>query len=353
MYTSLHNQGIKVIAINITPYNPSEGWDTTKQARSDAVNTWIASTATNIDYKVDACNAVKDSSDYTRLNTAYDSGDHLHLSAAGYSKVADTIFSAVTWAPDASIGLYNIYVSGKSVSLNQSLTVSDAPRFSNLTLRGSYLQNNTQASPATWTGGSLVADGTTLVGTDGTNWNVYSSLQGVGIGTTSPIVQLDICPSPSGYTVDNRTGGLLGIMLRDNAVRASVLSGFYIVPNGGFNYFFSAGGGMAGGAPLIIADYNAGNTAQFIDVANKKTFFGSLASPFCTVDITGAASYGPLRLYSQQSAPTAPQANDAVQIYVKNTGKLVLQYQDGATTRYKWLDMTGTNIAWQTSTSAP
>ena len=39
--------------------------------------------------------AVRDPANATSLLPAYDSGDHLHLSPAGYQKMAETFFNAI------------------------------------------------------------------------------------------------------------------------------------------------------------------------------------------------------------------------------------------------------------------
>lgn len=50
--------------------------------------------------------------------------------------------------------------------------------------------------------------------------------------------------------------------------------------------------------------------------------------------------------------PTPPPVSSNAKIYVRN-GKLIVQYNDAGTVRYKWLDLTGTGVTWQHSTTAP
>jgi len=54
----------------------------------------------------------------------------------------------------------------------------------------------------------------------------------------------------------------------------------------------------------------------------------------------------------QTATPTAPANGTEVRLYMK-ADKFVLQYQDGATLRYKYLDLTGTGATWTHTTSAP
>jgi hypothetical protein len=53
------------------------------------------------------------------------------------------------------------------------------------------------------------------------------------------------------------------------------------------------------------------------------------------------------------NTPADPDPNyDEVNIYIRNE-KFIIQYHDGATVRYKYLDLTGTGTTWTHTTSAP
>ncbi len=94
MYTMARNAGIKVVAVTITPQNSESAQNKLKLL---AINSWIQNTASNIDYVADAYTAIDDPGNPGNILPAYDSGDHVHLSNAGYAKVATTIYDAVTW----------------------------------------------------------------------------------------------------------------------------------------------------------------------------------------------------------------------------------------------------------------
>jgi lysophospholipase L1-like esterase len=96
MYTMAHNAGIKVVAVTITPQNDQSEDNKLKIL---AINSWIQYTAINVDYVADAYTAVDDPGNPGNILPAYDSGDHVHLSDAGYAVVAATIYNAVTWVP--------------------------------------------------------------------------------------------------------------------------------------------------------------------------------------------------------------------------------------------------------------
>lgn len=57
--------------------------------------------------------------------------------------------------------------------------------------------------------------------------------------------------------------------------------------------------------------------------------------------------------FDESSAtPSAPTSGTQVNVYMK-TNAIVFQYQDGATTRYKYLTLSGTGVTWTHSTTAP
>jgi hypothetical protein len=61
---------------------------------------------------------------------------------------------------------------------------------------------------------------------------------------------------------------------------------------------------------------------------------------------------GWLTLEETGSTPPTPTAGTQMRLYMKSD-KLVIQYRDGGTTRYKYLDLTGTGVTWTHSTTAP
>jgi lysophospholipase L1-like esterase len=93
MYTAAHDAGIKVISVNISPFKGFTGdypWTSDRQVALDLINTWIASTAINVDYKIDVYSVLEDPNIADTLLAAY-SSDGLHLSTDGYNLVGTTI----------------------------------------------------------------------------------------------------------------------------------------------------------------------------------------------------------------------------------------------------------------------
>jgi len=61
---------------------------------------------------------------------------------------------------------------------------------------------------------------------------------------------------------------------------------------------------------------------------------------------------GAMVLQPAMQTPSSPAIGSEAKIYIRNN-KLVIQYNDAGTIRYKWLDLNGTGVTWQHSTTAP
>jgi lysophospholipase L1-like esterase len=87
-----HAAGIWVIGATITPYTGSDYYHPGPQSEADrqAINRWIR-TPGHFDAVVDFDQATRDPVHPERLLPAYDSGDHLHPSPAGYRAMAEAI----------------------------------------------------------------------------------------------------------------------------------------------------------------------------------------------------------------------------------------------------------------------
>jgi len=97
MYTAAYNAGIKVVSVNLSCFKDDGNWNAGRQAILDAINTWIASTAININYRIDVNTLLTDPGNAYQLLPAYDGGNHIHLTTAGYDVVAGAIYAGVTW----------------------------------------------------------------------------------------------------------------------------------------------------------------------------------------------------------------------------------------------------------------
>jgi lysophospholipase L1-like esterase len=90
LVTAAHDRDIKVYGVPILPFGGSMYDSADHEAARQAVNAWIRG-AGHFDAVIDLEVAVRDPASPTRLLASYDSGDHLHPSAAGYQKMADAI----------------------------------------------------------------------------------------------------------------------------------------------------------------------------------------------------------------------------------------------------------------------
>ena len=87
-----HSHGLRVIGATITPYTGSNYYHPGPLSEADrqAVNHWIRSPG-NFDAVIDFDGVVADPQHPDRLLPAYDCGDHLHPSPAGYKAMGDAI----------------------------------------------------------------------------------------------------------------------------------------------------------------------------------------------------------------------------------------------------------------------
>ncbi len=85
-----HTAGRKIFGATLTPFKNSGIWSADRQATWDAVNSWIR-TSGAFDGVLDFAAATASSSDSQVLNSAYDSGDHLHPNDAGTQAMADSV----------------------------------------------------------------------------------------------------------------------------------------------------------------------------------------------------------------------------------------------------------------------
>jgi len=82
-----HSRNLRVIGATLTPYQGADFyWTPDGEADRQKINEWIR-TSGAFDAVVDFDAAVRDPQSPTRLLAEFDSGDHLHLSPAGYARL--------------------------------------------------------------------------------------------------------------------------------------------------------------------------------------------------------------------------------------------------------------------------
>ncbi|HEX4789717.1 MAG TPA: SGNH/GDSL hydrolase family protein, partial [Actinospica sp.] len=83
--------GLRVLAGTITPFGGYSAYTAAYEAARQAVNSFIRSNGGRFDGVIDFDATVRDPGNPTALLPAYDSGDHLHPSAAGYHAMANAV----------------------------------------------------------------------------------------------------------------------------------------------------------------------------------------------------------------------------------------------------------------------
>lgn len=93
-----HEHGIRVFGATLTPFEGADYYTPDGETKRQAVNQWIR-TSGAFDGVFDFDAAVRDPSHPSRFREDYQSGDHLHPSAAGYKAMVGAIdLSALTKA---------------------------------------------------------------------------------------------------------------------------------------------------------------------------------------------------------------------------------------------------------------
>lgn len=90
MIERAHARGLKIYGATLTPFEGANYWTREGEAKRQSVNDWIR-TSKQYDAVLDFDAAVRDPSQLTKLLAEFDSGDHLHLNAAGYQALANSI----------------------------------------------------------------------------------------------------------------------------------------------------------------------------------------------------------------------------------------------------------------------
>jgi lysophospholipase L1-like esterase len=85
-----HARGLKIYGATLTPFEGANYWTPEGEAKRRALNEWIR-TSREYDAVFDFDAAIRDPAHPTKARSAFDPGDHLHLTAAGYEAAAAAI----------------------------------------------------------------------------------------------------------------------------------------------------------------------------------------------------------------------------------------------------------------------
>lgn len=93
----------------------------------------------------------------------------------------------------------------------------------------------------------------------------------------------------------------------------------------------------------------SGDTVTDLFYVNAGTDFVGIgtSSPTSILHVNGAETWT-----EQSSTPSSPTSGTEMRVYMK-ADKFIIQFNDGGTVRYKYLDLTGTGVTWVATTTAP
>jgi lysophospholipase L1-like esterase len=195
IYTAIQQAGIKVVAVTFPPHN---GISEPNQATQDAVNYWILNNATHVDYRADAYTALEDPGTPDTLLPAYNDGSNLHLSTAGYTKLAQTIYSVMALVEDPDPYTV-IFTDGTTQTVSNLFVDADAPA----TLTGT----STAGWAITKAAGAITVDRLKIqysTATPGSTWTAGFPSRNLGNNTGWTFVQTDtpLTLPASGYATN-------------------------------------------------------------------------------------------------------------------------------------------------------
>lgn len=161
------------------------------------------------------------------------------------------------------------------------------------------------------------------------NWGLRLVQNYVGFGD----IKYELKQTYSGITYDVLAfkGGNVGVGTTAPGSRISIYGGSSI----GASYCTVA----APSNGLIVEGYVGCGTA----FPSSSLHLGQVAS---------SAEAATCLLDEKDTTPASPTSGTQVKMYMK-ADKIIFQYNDGGTVRYKYLDLTGTTDTWTASTTAP
>lgn len=245
MYTAAAAAGATVVAVLITPFKTSTAWSAPRQAVADAVNAWIAATATDVDFVVDAYALLEDPGAADTLLAAYDSGDHLHLSTAGYEAVGTAIHEEVTWVEDEDVP--TVSAAGQGAKLNQDVSTGGAPAFNGINVARNMLRvdRTTRKLGINTSSPEAKVD---IVGDAANAAGIHRVTQAVATNSPTQIIRQTV----AGGVADADQGQVIDVVGHDEGVA------WHVKNNGTSRTFVRNNGEMVHKGPVNLSHASAG-----------------------------------------------------------------------------------------------
>jgi lysophospholipase L1-like esterase len=140
----MHAAGLRVLMGTLTPSGGATGAESSYgsadvEAARQTINSWIR-TQKVADGVIDFDAAVRDPGDPSRINPAYDGGDHLHFNLAGYKKMGDTIRLAQLARPQCRKLKLAVRVSKRRLIAGRTVTLRVVVRAAGKPVRGALVR---------------------------------------------------------------------------------------------------------------------------------------------------------------------------------------------------------------------
>ena len=103
LISAAHQNGISFICSTLTPYQGAGYWNSSGETAREAIDDFIRGPDSGCDGVVDQDTATHDPSAPTWYLPAYDSGDHLHPSDAGYQAIGNAVNLGLFTPPDVPV----------------------------------------------------------------------------------------------------------------------------------------------------------------------------------------------------------------------------------------------------------
>lgn len=185
--------------------------------------------------------------------------------------------------------------------------------------------------------------------------NIYA-LGNVGIGTATPSEKLYISGDNARFIIKGVTNTSFTATHVQNSDSDGLemvsygrsASGTYLGQNRAGAAFYAAspntvlGVGTRNATSLV---FGTDNNERMRITGDGNVGIGN-TSPGSKLHVSGTVTL------DQTSTPTNPAQSAEGRIYIRNN-KLIIQFNDAGTVRYKYLDLTGTGVTWVQSTTAP